>query len=106
MATRGAKKGSTISFYTQKEIEIIERTAKNGKKGNVNVAYLAKLLGRPEPGLNQKYIQIKKRLGIQTRVPKKSEATVKTLQLSKDMKLQFPAKNVVVENNRIIVYFK
>ena len=103
---RGAKKGSTISFYTTKEIEIIERTAKNGKKGKDNVAYLSKLLGRPSLGLNQKYTQIRKKLGMINKNKRTSEGTTKTVNLSKDMKLQFPAKSVVVENNRIIVYFK
>ena len=46
MATKGVKKGSTISFYTQKEIEIIERVAKNGKKGKENIVHLSKLLGK------------------------------------------------------------
>jgi len=106
MATRGIKKGSTISFYTQKEIEIIEKVAKNGKKGKENVAHLSKLLGRPAMGLNQKYVQIRKKLGIANKNVRTSEGTTKTVQLSKEMKLQFPAKSVVVENNRIIVYFK
>ena len=106
MATRGAKKGSTITFYTEKEIEIIERTAKNGKRNNQNVAHLSKLLGRPTTGLYAKYAQIKKKLGISRRSKKTTEGTTKTVQLSKEMKLQFPAKSVVVENNRIIVYFK
>lgn len=106
MATRGAKKGSTITFYTEKEIEIIERVAKNGKKGKDNIVHLSKLLGRPASGLYAKYAQIKKKLGIARRSKKPTEGTTKTVQLSKEMKLQFPAKSVVVENNRIIVYFK
>ena len=106
MATRGVKKGSTISFYTQKEIEIIEKVAKNGKKGKENIVHLSKMLGRPAAGLNQKYIQIRKKLGIANLNKRTSEGVTKTVQLSKEMKLQFPAKSVVVENNRIIVYFK
>lgn len=106
MATRGTKKGSTISFYTEKELNIIERTVKNGKKVKDNVVYLSKLLGRPESGVYAKYIEERKRLGLNNRKRKSPEAAVKTVELSKEMKLQFPAKSVVVENNRIIVYFK
>lgn len=106
MATKGVKKGSTISFYTQKEIEIIERVAKNGKKGKENIVHLSKLLGRPATGIGSKYLAIRKKLGIARKHIRTSEGTTKTVHLSKEMKLQFPAKSVVVENNRIIVYFK
>ena len=106
MATKGVKKGSTISFYTQNEIEIIERVAKNGKKGKENIVHLSKLLGRPATGIGSKYLQIRKKLGIANLNKRTSEGKTKTVQLSKEMTLQFPAKSVVVENNRIIVYFK
>lgn len=106
MATRGAKKGSTISFYTEKELNIIEKAVKNGKKVKENLTYLSKILGRPESGIYAKYISERKRLGLDSRKRKSPEEAAKTINLSKDMKLQFPAKNIVVENNRIIVYFK
>jgi hypothetical protein len=102
---RGVKKGSTISFYTQKEIELIERISKNGKKHKENVELLAKRLNRPESGISVKYRQIRRESGNVRKIVRK-EATTKTIQLSKEMVLQFPATNVLIENNRIIVYFK
>jgi hypothetical protein len=103
--SRGVKKGSKIKFYTQKEIQIMERVMKNGDNHKENVEILSKQLNRSITGVSVKYRELRRESG-DVRKINRNETVTKTVELPENTILNFPAKSVVVENNRIIVYFK
>ena len=103
---RGIAKGSTIKFYTQQEVEIIEEAVKNGKKTKDNLSMLSKKLKRPLSGIYPKYLAVKKNLGLNRKKNKAGIATrMEAIQFPKNVLLEFPAKKVVITDDRITVFF-
>lgn len=101
----------TIAFYTEKEEEIIKKAVEAKKPRGITVQQLAVRLKRPESGVSAKYNEIKKRMGL-TRVHTKSYGFTagskpENVSLNKSVKtIQFDCHHAVLENNRIIIYFK
>jgi len=92
-----------MNFYSKKDNEIIKAYIKNGKSTKENIAALSKILKRNPEAIYQKYLNIKKSMGL---VPsrKKNGTPAKAATLKKGMKLEFKATHIVLEENKLIVY--
>ena len=87
-------KRKTITFYTQREIDVIERVVKNGKRDGDNIELLSKRLKRPLSGMVAKYGEGEKPLN------------KKSVEFPTDVTLEFAAKRIMLQEGRLIVYFK
>ena len=101
-------KRKTITFYTQREIDVIERVVKNGKRDGDNIELLSKRLKRPLSGMVAKYGEVKKRLGLKRAYKKEGEKPLnkKSVEFPTDVTLEFAAERIMLQEGRLIVYFK
>jgi hypothetical protein len=102
-------KNKTVTFYTQKEIETIEKYVKNGKSVKLNVEDLSNKLKRPMTGIYAKYLQTKNRLGLSKKTEikiRKEMKETKTVVFPTDATIEFSAKRVLVQDGKVIIYFK
>ena len=102
-------KNKTITFYTQKEIETIEKYVKNGKSAKINVEDLSNKLKRPMTGIYAKYLQTRNKLGLSKKTEvkiRKEMKETKTVVFPTDATIEFSAKRILVQDGKVIIYFK
>jgi hypothetical protein len=98
----------TIRFYSEKEIEILKRVATNKKSHEENIAYLSKVLKRPITGVAAKYLNVRREMGVARKHTKTIDKEIKSksIEFPKDITLEFSSKKVLIQNDKIIIYFK
>ncbi len=111
--SKATKSKKTIVFYTQEELDTIRKYITNGKKTKVNVEELSKILKRPKTGLYFKYLAVRRNEKL-TAIRKKREPKVieleakkvkKGIDIPKGMVLEFPASKILVEENKVTLFF-